>query len=97
VTEAIDVACVALVERYADTIQIGARHAELLLLKRAGRSRLPVLLKRMSATIEELLLAAERIVSEGNATWSFANAACAPSPTIPATRSTSPRSRRSSD
>jgi 3-deoxy-7-phosphoheptulonate synthase len=68
VTEAIDSESVALVERYADMIQIGARNMQnFSLLKRAGRSSLPVLLKRgMSATIEELLLAAEYIVSEGN-------------------------------
>jgi 3-deoxy-7-phosphoheptulonate synthase len=49
-------------------IQIGARNMQnFSLLKRAGKSRLPVLLKRgMSATIDELLLAAEYVVSEGN-------------------------------
>ncbi len=68
VTEALDTDGVDLVERYADMIQIGARNMQnFSLLKRAGRSRLPVLLKRgMSATIDELLLAAEYVVSEGN-------------------------------
>ncbi len=68
VTEALDTEGVDLVERYADMIQIGARNMQnFSLLKRAGRSRLPVLLKRgMSATIDELLLAAEYVVSEGN-------------------------------
>ncbi len=68
VTEAIDHETLALVEQYADMIQIGARNMQnYSLLKRAGRSRLPVLLKRgMSATLEELLMAAEYVMSEGN-------------------------------
>ncbi len=68
VTEALDVEGVDLVEEHADMIQIGARNMQnFSLLKRAGRSSLPVLLKRgLSATIEELLLAAEYIVAEGN-------------------------------
>ncbi len=68
VTEAIDHETLALVEQYADMIQIGARNMQnYSLLKRAGRSHLPVLLKRgMSATLEELLMAAEYIMSEGN-------------------------------
>jgi 3-deoxy-7-phosphoheptulonate synthase len=68
VTEALDPEGVGLVERYADMIQIGARNMQnFSLLKRAGKSSHPVLLKRgMSATIDELLLAAEYIVSEGN-------------------------------
>jgi 3-deoxy-7-phosphoheptulonate synthase len=68
VTEAIDVESVDLVERYADVIQIGARNMQnFSLLKRAGRSRRPVLLKRgISATLDELLMAAEYILSEGN-------------------------------
>jgi len=57
-----------LVEEYADVIQIGARNMQnFSLLKRAGRARKPVLLKRgMSATLEEFLMAAEYIMSEGN-------------------------------
>ena len=68
VTEAIDDESLALVEQYADMIQIGARNMQnYSLLKRAGRSKLPVLLKRgMSATLEELLMAAEYVMSEGN-------------------------------
>lgn len=68
VTEAIDVESVEVVERYADVIQIGARNMQnFSLLKRAGRARRPVLLKRgNAATLDELLMAAEYILSEGN-------------------------------
>ena len=68
VTEAVDSESVALVAEYADMIQIGARNMQNYpLLKRAGRAGKPVLLKRgMSATINELLLAAEYLLSEGN-------------------------------
>jgi 3-deoxy-7-phosphoheptulonate synthase len=68
VTEALDEAGVDLVERYADVIQIGARSMQnFTLLRRAGKSRLPVLLKRgLSATLDEWLLAAEYIMAEGN-------------------------------
>ena len=68
VTEAIDNESLELVEQYADVIQIGARNMQnFSLLKRAGRTRKPVLLKRgMSATLEEFLMAAEYIMSEGN-------------------------------
>jgi len=68
VTEAIDHESLALVDQYADCIQIGARNMQnFSLLKAAGRCRKPVLLKRgMSATLEELLLSAEYIMSEGN-------------------------------
>ncbi|MDQ6861302.1 MAG: 3-deoxy-7-phosphoheptulonate synthase [Verrucomicrobiota bacterium] len=68
VTEALDDASVEEVERYGDVIQIGARNMQNpSLLKRAGRSKLPVLLKRgMAATLEEWLLAAEYIMAEGN-------------------------------
>jgi 3-deoxy-7-phosphoheptulonate synthase len=68
ITEAIDNESLDLVEEYADMIQIGARNMQnFSLLKRAGRARKPVLLKRgMSATLEELLMAAEYILSEGN-------------------------------
>jgi 3-deoxy-7-phosphoheptulonate synthase len=68
ITEAIDHESLELVEQYADMIQIGARNMQnFSLLKRAGRSHRPVLLKRgMSATLEELLMAAEYIMSEGN-------------------------------
>jgi 3-deoxy-7-phosphoheptulonate synthase len=68
VTEAIDVETFDLVEHYADCVQIGARNMQnFALLRRAGRSRKPVLLKRgMSSTLEEFLMAAEYILSEGN-------------------------------
>src|SRR6202451_47897 len=70
ITEAIDNESLDLVEEYADMIQIGARNMQnFSLLKRAGRARKPVLLKRgMSATLEEFLMAAEYILSEGNYT-----------------------------
>jgi 3-deoxy-7-phosphoheptulonate synthase len=68
VTEAIDNESLDLVEEWADVIQIGARNMQnFSLLKRAGRSKKPVLLKRgMSATLDEFLMAAEYILSEGN-------------------------------
>ncbi len=68
VTEAVDNESLELVEKYADMIQIGARNMQnFSLLKRAGRARKPVLLKRgMSATLEEFLMAAEYVMSEGN-------------------------------
>ena len=68
VTEAIDSESLELVAEYADVIQIGARNMQnFSLLKKAGRLRKPVLLKRgMSATLEEFLMAAEYILSEGN-------------------------------
>ncbi|HEY5885062.1 MAG TPA: 3-deoxy-7-phosphoheptulonate synthase [Pyrinomonadaceae bacterium] len=68
VTEALDETGVDLVERYADMVQIGARNMQnFSLLRRAGKSHLPVLLKRgLAATLEEWLLAAEYIMSEGN-------------------------------
>jgi 3-deoxy-7-phosphoheptulonate synthase len=68
VTEAVDSEGVDLVERYADAIQIGARNMQnFSLLRRAGRARKPVVLKRgMSATLEEFLMSAEYILAEGN-------------------------------
>jgi 3-deoxy-7-phosphoheptulonate synthase len=68
VTEAMDEEGVDLVEKYGDMIQLGARNMQnYSLLKRVGRSKLPVLLKRgLSGTLEEFLLAAEYIMSEGN-------------------------------
>ena len=68
VTETIDPENCDLVEQYADLLQIGARNMQnFSLLKRAGRSRKPVLLKRgISATLEEFLMAAEYVLSEGN-------------------------------
>src|SRR3954454_5603318 len=68
VTEALDENGIELVERYGDMIQIGARNMQnFSLLRRAGKSHLPILLKRgLSATLDEWLLAAEYVMSEGN-------------------------------
>src|SRR5215469_12138256 len=68
VTEALEEPHVDLIEQYGDVIQIGARNMQnFSLLRRAGRSQLPVLLKRgMAATLEEWLLAEEYIMAEGN-------------------------------
>ncbi len=68
VTEAMDESGVDLVEKYGDCIQIGARNMQnFSLLKYVGKTRKPVLLKRgLSATLDELLLAAEYIMVEGN-------------------------------
>ena len=64
-----------------------AQHAELRLLAELGRVQRPVLLKRgLSATIKELLMAAEYIMAHGNTTWCCASAASAPSSS--ATRNT---------
>ncbi len=68
VTEAMDEHGVDLVEKYGDCVQIGARNMQnFSLLKYVGQTRKPVLLKRgLSATLDELLLAAEYIMAEGN-------------------------------
>jgi len=68
VTEALDERSLELVTRYADMIQIGARNMQnYSLLRLAGQTRKPVLLKRgMAATVEELLMAAEYVLAEGN-------------------------------
>src|SRR6202046_3759735 len=68
VTEAIDHEVLELVDEYADVIQIGARNMQnFSLLKAAGRKRKPVLLKRgLAATLDEFLMAAEYVMSEGN-------------------------------
>ncbi len=68
VTEAMDERGVDLVEKYGDCIQIGARNMQnFSLLKYVGKTRKPVLLKRgLSATLDEFLLAAEYVMSEGN-------------------------------
>jgi 3-deoxy-7-phosphoheptulonate synthase len=68
VTEAIDNESLAMAAEWADVIQIGARNMQnFSLLKRAGRLRKPILLKRgLSATLEEFLMSAEYIMSEGN-------------------------------
>ena len=68
VTEALDNESLEMVAEWADVIQIGARNMQnFSLLKRAGRLRKPVLLKRgLSATLEEFLMSAEYVMSEGN-------------------------------
>jgi len=68
VTEVLDTETVELVAEYADCLQVGARNMQnFSLLKKLGKTRKPVLLKRgMSATIEEFLLSAEYLLSEGN-------------------------------
>jgi len=68
VTEVMDTRDVELVADYADMVQIGARNMQNFnLLKEVGKTRKPVLLKRgISATIQEWLMAAEYIASEGN-------------------------------
>jgi 3-deoxy-7-phosphoheptulonate synthase len=68
VTEALDPEGADLVAEYADVIQIGARNMQNYpLLRRAGKTGKPVLIKRgLSATIDELLLAAEYVLAEGN-------------------------------
>ncbi|GEA14351.1 MAG: 3-deoxy-7-phosphoheptulonate synthase [Moorella sp. (in: firmicutes)] len=68
VTEVVDTRDVALVAEYADAIQIGARNMQnFRLLKEAGATGKPILLKRgLAATIEEWLMAAEYILDSGN-------------------------------
>jgi 3-deoxy-7-phosphoheptulonate synthase len=68
ITEIMDTRDLERVEQYADCLQIGSRNMQnFALLKEVGRSRLPVMLKRgFSATINDLLLSAEYILSEGN-------------------------------
>lgn len=68
VTEVLDTETADLVEEYADVMQVGARNMQnFSLLRRVGQARKPVMLKRgMSATLDELLLAGEYIMAEGN-------------------------------
>ena len=68
ITEVMSVEQVDLVAKYADILQVGARNMQnFMLLKELGRVKKPVMLKRgMSATLEELLLSAEHILSNGN-------------------------------
>ena len=68
ITEVMDARDLPVIERYADCLQIGARNMHnFSLLKEVGRSHLPVLLKRgFSATINELILSAEYVLSGGN-------------------------------
>jgi 3-deoxy-7-phosphoheptulonate synthase len=68
VTEAMDARSLELVCERADCVQIGARNMQnFVLLREAGRARKPVMLKRgLAATVEEMLMAAEYILAEGN-------------------------------
>lgn len=68
VTEALDNESLELVSEWADVVQIGARNMQnFALLKKAGKLRKPVLIKRgLSATLDEFLMAAEYVMSEGN-------------------------------
>ena len=68
VSEALDEESLELVAEHCDMIQIGARNMQnFSLLRYCGRAHKPVLLKRgMAATVEELLMAAEYVLSEGN-------------------------------
>ncbi len=68
ITEAVDTETIELVAEYADILQIGARNMQnYSLLRKAGQTKKPVLLKRgMSATLEEFLMAAEYIMAEDN-------------------------------
>ena len=68
ITELMDTKDAEAVDKYADIIQIGARNMQnFSLLKEAGRCQKPVMLKRgMAATIKDVLLSAEYILSEGN-------------------------------
>jgi 3-deoxy-7-phosphoheptulonate synthase len=68
ITEIMDTKDLEVIEKYADCLQVGARNMQnFALLKEVGRSKLPVMLKRgMSATIKDLLMSAEYILSEGN-------------------------------
>ena len=68
VTEVLDPVDLEVVEKYSDMLQIGARNSQnYALLKLVGKSKKPVLLKRgMSTTINEFLMSAEYVLSEGN-------------------------------
>ncbi len=68
VTEVIDTHDVTLISKYADVLQVGSRNMQnFALLKKAGQSKMPVLLKRgFSCTVTEWLTAADYILAEGN-------------------------------
>ncbi len=68
VTEVTDPRCVEMVDKYADMMQIGARNMQnFVLLTEVGKTDKPVLLKRgMSATVADLLMSAEYVLSQGN-------------------------------
>ncbi len=85
VTEVMDPRRVELVDRYTDMIQIGARNMQnFKLLTEVGQTRKPVLLKRgMSATIKDLLMSAEYILSQGNSATSCSASAASRASTAP--------------
>ncbi|OQX85772.1 3-deoxy-7-phosphoheptulonate synthase [candidate division KSB1 bacterium 4484_87] len=68
ISEVLDVSQIEMMENYVDIFQVGARNMQnFWLLKKLGKTRKPVMLKRgMSATVEELLMAAEYIMANGN-------------------------------
>ncbi len=76
VTEVTDPRCVEMVDTYADMLQIGARNMQnFVLLTEVGKVNKPVLLKRgMSATIADLLMSAEYVLSQGNVARRFVRA-----------------------
>ena len=68
ITEAVDTETIEMVAQYTDIVQIGARNMQnFSLLRKAGRLKIPILLKRgQAATLDEFLMAAEYIMAEGN-------------------------------
>jgi len=68
ITEVMQISQIELISKYADILQVGARNMQnFSLLKEIGNTKMPVMLKRgMSATIEEWLMSAEYILSQGN-------------------------------
>ena len=68
VTEVMNIKQIAIIDKYADAFQVGARNMQNFdLLKELGKTKKPIVLKRgMSATIKDLLMSAEYILSEGN-------------------------------
>ena len=90
VTELMDTDNADAVEEAADIIQIGTRNMQnFSLLKRVGKAKKPVLLKRgMSATLEEWLMAAEYVMAGGNYNVILCERGVRTSPTTAATRST---------
>ncbi|MCD6249072.1 MAG: 3-deoxy-7-phosphoheptulonate synthase [candidate division Zixibacteria bacterium] len=68
ITEAVDTETIEIVAQYTDIVQIGARNMQnFSLLRKAGRLKTPIMLKRgQAATLDEFLMAAEYIMSEGN-------------------------------
>ena len=95
ITELLSERDVDVVSQHSDVLQIGARNMQnYVLLSEAGKTGKPVMLKRgLAATIEEWLLSAEYVLTQGNRNVISASAACAPSRPRRGTRSTSTPSR----